>query len=77
MNAAEKGKVEVCWERQGNCLWHSNCTGKFAGSGVMKPGRTEGDKTLLTCLSCGAETWAQHGMHDRVIYAFPPAASAA
>lgn len=77
MNDTEKPNVHVCWERLGNCLWHCNCTGKFAGSGIMKPGRTDGEKTLLTCLSCGAATWATHGMRDGEEYAFSPAPSAA
>lgn len=70
MNDAKKQNVCVRWERAGNCLWHCNCPDR---GGIMKPGHTDGDKTLLTCLSCGAATWAQHGMHDGVEYTFPPA----
>src|SRR3546814_7950141 len=31
-------KVHVCWERVGNCLWHTNCADDAHGSGIMKQG---------------------------------------
>lgn len=69
--------VKVLWERNGNCLWHCNCTGHFQGSGIMRMERTEEARSLLTCLQCGVQTWAAHGLRDGEAVSFAALAGAA
>lgn len=62
----------VVWEKNGNCLWHVNCTaGPVPGRGIWRKEREEKERTLLKCVACGVYVYATHGMVDGVRYSSP------
>ena len=46
-------KMKITWQREGNCLWHSDCEAYPKNSGIMIRIREEEKATLMKCGNCG------------------------
>jgi hypothetical protein len=58
--------MEITWQREGNCMWHSDCPKNKWNSGIMKIVQHEETRTLLECLHCGQKGYYSVGGHGTV-----------
>lgn len=49
--------LDIEYQREGHCLWHTNCPENAHHSGIMRVERNELERSLVKCMHCGQHAY--------------------